>query len=140
MDEQAEAAQGALALQPRDEVVGQLDPFDGLAQDELAGMEDERLVVVHPEQLGQVGLGRTDVDVGVAVVAEDPEAAIEMEVDRRRLQVAGVVRVDPYPARGDRGPDVPVGQDAHRAMLPSSRVAYRLSTSRFRSARSSNDW
>ena len=41
------------------------------------------------------GCGRPDVDVRVAVVAEDPERAVEMEVDRRRLEVARVVRVDP---------------------------------------------
>ena len=41
------------------------------------------------QQLGQVRLRLADVDVGVAIVAEDTEAAIEVEVDRRRLEVLG---------------------------------------------------
>ncbi len=105
----------SLTLQSRHEVIRQLDPLERLAEDELTGMEDERLVVLDPEQLGQVGLGRADVDVRVAVVAEDPEAAVEVEVDRRRLEVGRVVRVDPDVAGLDRRPDVPVRQDAHRS-------------------------
>src|SRR5664279_1931054 len=140
MDQQAETAERALALEPGDQVGRQLDPLDGLAQDELTGVQDEGLVIVDPEQLRQVRLRSPDVDERVAVVAEDPEAAVQVEVDRRGLQVARVVRVEADLACLDRGPDVPVGEHAHRARLLSSRVAYRLSTSRFRSARSSNDW
>ena len=84
----------ALALEPGDEVVRQLDPLQGLPQDELARVQDERLVVGDAHQLGQVGLRRAHVDVRVAVVAEDPERSIEVEVHRRRLQVDRVVRLD----------------------------------------------
>src|SRR5215218_1262892 len=56
VDEQADASQRAPALEPRDEVVGQLNPLHGLAEDELAGVQDERLVVPDREQLGEVGL------------------------------------------------------------------------------------
>jgi hypothetical protein len=56
MDEQAEPAERRLALQPGDEVVRQLDPFERLAEHEFAGMEDERLVVGDVQQLGQVRL------------------------------------------------------------------------------------
>ena len=48
VDEQPEPAQRALALEPGDEVVRQLDPFERLAEHELAGVEDERLVVRDP--------------------------------------------------------------------------------------------
>ena len=61
------------------------------------------------------GCGGPDVDVRVAVVAEDPEPAVEVEVDRRRLEVLGIVRVDPHVAGLERRPDVAIRQDAHAA-------------------------
>jgi hypothetical protein len=113
VDEQPEAAQGRLPFEPGDEVVRQLDPFERLAEHELAGVQDERLVVVDLQELGQVRLRRADVDVRVAVVAEDPERPVEMEVDGARLEIRGVVRPDADLARFERRPDVAVGQDAH---------------------------
>src|SRR5215213_9993357 len=41
VDEQAEAAERALALESRDEVVRQRDALERLAEHELAGVEDE---------------------------------------------------------------------------------------------------
>ena len=73
---------------------GQLHPLERLAEDELAGMEDERLVIRDAEQLGQIGLRGADVDEGVAVVPEDSEGSVEVEVDRRGLEVGRVVRAD----------------------------------------------
>ena len=73
------------------------------------------LVLGDGQELGQVGLRRADVDVRVAVVAEDPEAAVEVEVDRRRLEVVRVVRLDPDRPGFERRADVAVGQDAHLA-------------------------
>ena len=145
VDEQADPAQRAAALEPRHEVVRQLHPLGGLAEHELAGMEDERLVVGDRQQLGQVRLRRPRVDEGVAVVAEHPEAAVEVEVDRRGLEVRRVVRVDPDPARLELRADVPIGEDAHVVRFPFLRVvvpcsAISESTSRLRSSRSSKLW
>ena len=81
-------------------------------------MEDERLVVRDAQQLGQVGLGGTDVDVRVAVVAEDPERAVEMEVHRRGLEIDRVVRLDTDRPRLQRLADVAIGQDAHLRATP----------------------
>ena len=114
-------------------------------------MEDERLVVLDRQQLGQVGLRRADVDVRVAVVAEDPERPVEVEVDRRRLEVVRVVRVDADRARLEGRPDVAVRQDAHArdraaafgrrsTATVSPRSAYSVSTSRFSASRSSKLW
>jgi len=36
-------------------------------------------------QIGQIRLRRTDVDERIAVVAEDAEVTVEMEIDRRGL-------------------------------------------------------
>src|SRR5688572_19215886 len=45
VDEQAESAQTRLPVQAHDKVLRQLDPLQGLAEDELVGMEDEGLVI-----------------------------------------------------------------------------------------------
>ena len=88
---------------------------------------------------------------GVAVVAEDAEPLVEVEVDRRGLEIVRVVWVDPHVARLERGPDVAVGQDAHprerrgvfgrrSSTMGSPRSAYRVSTSRLSASRSSKLW
>jgi hypothetical protein len=113
VDEQAKSPQRRLPFEPGDEIVGQLDPLVRLAEDEFARMEDERLVVGDREELGQIGLRRADVDVRVAIVAKDPERAIEVQVHGRWLQVGRVVRLDLDPAVLERRTDVAVGEDAH---------------------------
>ena len=53
VDEEAEAAEQRLAVESRDEVVGQRDPLERRTEHELAGMEDERVVVGDLHQFGQ---------------------------------------------------------------------------------------
>ena len=103
----------ALAFEPGDDVVGQLDPLDRLAQHELAGMEDEGLVGPDGAQLGQVGLLDARIDERVAMVVEDAELMVEMEVHGGRLQAIGIEGVDPDPPGLQRRADVAVGEDAH---------------------------
>ena len=100
----------ALALEPGDEVIGQGDPLERGAEDELAGMEDERLVAGDLDELGQLRLVRARVDDRGAGVAEDPEPVPEVEVDARRLDRVGQVQVDDDPPGLDLGADVAVGQ------------------------------
>ena len=69
-------------------------------------------------ELGQVRLRRPHVDVRVAVVAKDPEAAVEMEVHRRRLEVGRIVGVDADPPALERRADVAIGEDAHASRAP----------------------
>ena len=113
MDQEAQAAERRLALEARDEVIGQLHPLERLAEDELARVEDEWLVGLDVQELREVGLRSADVDVRVAVVAKDPESPVEVQIDRGWLEVVRVVRVDPHAPRLERRPDVAVGQDAH---------------------------
>ena len=75
------------------------------------------------QQLRQVRLRRPRVDERVAVVAEDAEAPVEVEVHRRRLEVGRVVRVDAHPPGLELGADVAIGQDAHRDRFPFFGVA-----------------
>src|SRR5664280_1892631 len=102
VDQQAESAKRALSLEAADQVVRQLHPLDRLAEHELPRMEDERLVVRDGEELGQVRLGLADVDERVPVVAEDPEAPVQVEVDGARLEVDRIICLDP-PGRSPGG-------------------------------------
>ena len=96
-----------------DDVVGQLHPLEGLAQDELARMEDEGLVAVDRGDLREAWLLDARVDVRVAVVVEDAEVAVQVEVHRRGLQAIGIEGVDADATLLEGGADVPVGEDAH---------------------------
>ena len=111
VDQQAEAAERALALQARDEIVGERDPLERRAEHELAGMQDERTTVLDLDQLREVFLRLLRVDVGRRVVAEDSEQAVDVEVDGRRLDRAVVERVDDDPARRELLTDGDVRQD-----------------------------
>ena len=141
MDQESQPPQAALSLEPGDEVVRQLHPFERLAQHELARVEDERLVAGDGQELGQVRLRLPDIDVGVAVVAEDPEAPVKVEVDRAGLEVHRIVGRDPDAPGLQLCPDVAVGQHAHGTTSGViSRWAKSESTSRFSVARSSKLW
>ncbi len=159
-----------LPFEPGHEVVGQLHPFEGLAKHELARMQDEGLLVGDRQQLGQVGLRLADIDEGIAVVAEHAELPVQVQVDRRRLEAVGVIRVDAHPTGFHGGADITVREDAHRrrgrrGVTPAGRAAResrlgdgatsssetwpgtsgdrsanRVSTSRLSCSRSSNDW
>ena len=107
----------ALPLQPRDEVVGEGDAFEGAAEHELAGMEDERAVLLHLDELGEVLLRLLRVDVRRRVVAEDAEQRVAVEVDRGRLDRVLVERVDDDAPGGELLADGAVGED-HGRRLP----------------------
>ncbi len=104
-------------------------------------MKDEWLVTGKGQQLGQVRLRLPDVDIRVPVVAEDPEAPVQVKVDRAGLEVHRIVGLDPDTAGFELRPDVAIGQHAHGATSGTvSRWAKSESTSRFSVARSSKLW
>jgi hypothetical protein len=112
MDQEAQPAERALSFEPRDEVVGEGDPLERRSQHELARMEDERLaVVLDHDFLCEVLLGLADVDECVARVVEDAKVAVDTNIDARRLQKSGVVRVDTDAAFVEETLDRPVGED-----------------------------
>src|SRR4029453_3571785 len=94
----------------------------GRAEDELAGMEDERLVAVHLDQLGQILLGFLDVDERIARIAEDAEVAIDAHVDARRLEERFVVGLDADAPFGQQAPDRAVGEDHTRILAECTSV------------------
>jgi hypothetical protein len=111
VDQEAESAQRALALEAGDQVVGKRHPLERRAEDELAGVEDERPLVVDLDQLRQLLLRLLDVDVRVTRVVEDPEEAVDADVDARWLEQRLVVRVDADPLLLEQAPDGAVGED-----------------------------
>ena len=94
VDEEAEAAERRLSLEPRHQVVRQRHAFEGGAEHELAGMEDERAAFGDLDQLGEVLLGLLRVDVRRRVVAEDAEQRVDVQVDRGRLDRVVAQRLD----------------------------------------------
>ncbi len=98
---------------------GRRDHLEGRPEHELTGVQDERLVALGLDHPGQVRLVGGGVDVRVAVVLEDPEVAVEPEVDARGLDHRLVVGLHGDPLRLDLGQDVAVGEQ-HADNLPRS--------------------
>src|SRR5699024_10906302 len=94
-------------------VGGQLHPFGGGAEHELAGVEDERAFVLrgHLDEFGQILEVLFDVDDRRRVVAEHPEVAIDRDVDRRWLDAALTERIDLDATRRERLADAAIGED-----------------------------
>src|SRR4051794_29871212 len=96
MDQQSEAPKARLALQPGHQIVGEGDLLECLAEHELARVEDERLVLPHRHQLGEVLHGLAHVYVGIAGVVEHPEAPVHADVHAGWLDQTLVERLDLY--------------------------------------------
>lgn len=95
---------------------GQRDDLERRPEDELARVEDRRLVALRLEQARQVGLLAARVDEQVAVVLEDAEPAIEPDVDARGLDHRLVVGLEPHAPVGELRLDVAIGKQ-HEARL-----------------------
>ena len=111
-----EPAEARLPFESRDEVVGERDALERGPEHELAGVEDERLVVVDLDELGEILLVRLHVDVRVAGVAEHSEVAVDANVEARRLHQLRRVRIDADPALVEKAADGAIGED-HAAIL-----------------------
>ena len=111
MYEEAEPAEGRLALHTGDQVVGEPHPLNRRAEHEFARVQDERFIVLDRQALGQVFGRLAHVDVGIAVIPEDAEVAIETDVERRRLDRVLADRVDRQPSGGKRFGDRAVAED-----------------------------
>ena len=150
VDQQAEPAERRLAFEASDEIVRQLDPLERLAEDELARVEDERLVVRDLEQLGQVGLRAADVDVrrsgccgrrgrcgrgGGRPTTAAGRRGRTARCRRGRPRVAPGCR----DRRGRSSRAYPAPRVAQSSAIV-SRSANSVSTSRLRSSRSSKLW
>jgi hypothetical protein len=135
VDEQAQAPQRAFPFEPTDEIIREADALERRAQHELAGMQDERFITDDLDQLGELRLIGPGVDHRGAIVSEHPKPVPHVQVDARRLDRVGQVRIDDDPAGVDLAPDVAVGQDHAALILPmppqSVRPRMRRSTSRW---------
>ncbi len=109
--DEAEPCERALALEPRDDVIGQGDALERRAEHELTGVEDERLVIGLVDDVREVRLDLVRVDGEMAVVREHPEGRPEPHVEARRLDRILIERIDADTALREGGADGAVGQD-----------------------------
>ena len=114
--EQAEPAEAGLALQTGGDIVRQGDDLEGTRQDELAGMQHERIVRLDLDQAGEVRLLLGRVDNGVLVVVEQPEVPVDPDVDTGRLDHVQIQRIEDDAIRLKLGADVPI-REQHPARL-----------------------
>ena len=114
--EQAEAAEARLPLQPGGDVVGERHDLVRAPERELPRVQDERLVGLDLDHPREVGLVLGGIDERVFVVVEQPEVPVEPHVDARGLHHPGLPRVERDASRVDLEPDVAVTQQ-HGASL-----------------------
>src|SRR3954464_8380216 len=93
MRQQPEATEARLALQPPGKLVAEGDHLERRGEHELARVQNERLTVGDLEHGGEVVLLLRRVDVRVQMVVEDPEEAVEPDVDAGRLHQRGIERL-----------------------------------------------
>src|SRR5688500_9260949 len=74
-------------------------------------MEDERLVALDLDQLGEALHRRADVDIRIARVVEDAELPVDADVDAGGLDEPRIVWIDDDPAGRQLCLDGAVGQD-----------------------------
>ena len=123
VDQQPEPAERALPLEARHEIVGKPNALERRAEHELAGVQDERPVVLDLDELRQLVLRLLDVDVRIARVVEDAEVPVDAHVDARGLQQRLVVGIDLDPALAEEPRDRPVGEDQAPDSRPQARLA-----------------
>ena len=106
--EQAETAEGGLALEAAGQIVGQGAALQRGAQHELAGMRTKGSPSAACTRLVSSSLLLGRVDVGVAGAVEDTKEVVQAYVYARRLHQCVVERVDAQPPAGDLGADVTI--------------------------------
>ena len=90
VNEQSDAAQRAFAFETGDYRVVKGDALQGVAEDELTGVQDEGLIVGDLNHLVKVGDIFTEVYVWRGGVAEHEHFVVEMEVNRCGLHIGGI--------------------------------------------------
>ena len=126
MDQESEATERGLALQTRDQVVGQCHSLERRSQHELAGVQDERFAVRDLDQLGQVRLLVHHIDERVAVVTEDAELAVDVQVDRRRLHAGLVERLEKSGSLDTRLNDIDAASKEYQQVIASGKLNYHI--------------
>ncbi len=94
MDDQAKAAEGTLALNAGNKVVGDLNPFEGARKAELAWLDDEGFTLAADEFVGQVLGWLSKINGCDLVVVEDSERVTEPQIHGSWLDLVGIPRVN----------------------------------------------
>ena len=77
VSEQTQAPQGRLSFKAAGDVIGKRHDLESRPENELARVQDERLITFGLNQPSQVWLFHTRIDVRVLVVLEDPKPAVQ---------------------------------------------------------------
>ena len=108
MRENAQAAERALALQSCGERLVDLHVLPGRTQCKLAGVQNPRFVRAHFELFGELALVLRWIHVGIRMVVEQAEEAVETNVNGRWLHHFVGPRIKRDMTLGVRGTDVAV--------------------------------
>src|SRR5262249_27536646 len=111
MNDNPQAAEGAAAFEATDEIVGDSHALDGAAEDELVRVQEHRLFGADFDQLHQVVGRLLNVYEGALGVAEHQELVVDPNVEARRLNQAGIKRLDTEASTLDGLADRAIGQD-----------------------------
>lgn len=76
-------------------------------------MEDEGLLGIDLDEAGELRLLEGRIDDRVLVVVEEPEVAVEADVDARGLDEREVARVEGDATGFEFGADVAIGKESH---------------------------
>src|SRR5699024_5711288 len=82
-------------------------------EDELAGVEDERLTGSGLDVTREFGLLEAGIDDGVFVIVEQPEVPVQADIDAGRLDQRRVIGIETDAAGVELGADVAVGKQSH---------------------------
>ena len=122
VDQEAETPKRRLTFDAPDQVVRQPNTFERRAECEFARVKHEGLTFWDFHLFCEVGLVLLHVDDATRVVLEDTKGVVEMEVDRRRLDTAGVEWVDDDAPSLELGLDGAVGENHAEGRLAASHV------------------
>src|SRR3954469_2527785 len=122
VSKEPEPPQARLPFEPARDVIGEGDRLVGRAENELAGMQDERLTGRCLDHAGELVLLLGRIDVRIPMILEDAEVAVEANIDAGRLNHGRVIGVDDKPAVVDRGLQITVAQQ-HAWRLSSASLA-----------------
>ncbi len=98
VDDQAQSPETRLALDPRDDVIGDLNPLERAPETELAGVDDERIAGWDDDLLSQVRRRVAQVDRRGPVVVKDAERVSKPQIDTGRLDHRRIPRFDLDPS------------------------------------------
>ena len=111
MNEKTKTAERGLTFKPRNEVGGKTNALAGGPEHEFTWVQHEGVVRADLDEFGEILEVLLHIDVAHRVVPEDPEEPVDVKIDRRWLDAAGVEGLDNNSAGFDLFTDGAVRED-----------------------------